>query len=154
MLRLSHFVILFLLALPGGVWLGHVVAPNSASGVGRQTGSANSLTNSTLASLVASVESSEAYRVAENGTSYSYASYAGFGHAYSNGTSTSPEVILYFNHYSPAAHPPNCRPIILSQLQVVASWSGKVITVTSISNPVVLNMAHPAPNSVTVPYCH
>jgi|GEM_PF-2343369 hypothetical protein len=89
------------------------------------------------------VQQDPRFIAAENGSTYTYIDYAGIGMSYHNGTSTSGELILYFDHYSATCS--GCRPTIQSQLQVYATASGIILTIQPITNQGELNNMYGGP---------
>lgn len=105
------------------------------------------LQNTTLASpseiqvLVGTVAHNSIFMAAENGTSYQFVSYAELGTVYRNGTTVSGELVLYFDHCAPGSQ---CGTIyghpIISQLQIYTTMAGRILSIHSITNLVLLNM--------------
>jgi hypothetical protein len=91
-----------------------------------------------VSKLVQLVQQNPTFITAENGTTYTYLDYAGVGISYYNGTSSSGELLLYFDHYS--ATGTDCRSVIQSQLQVYITASGIILSVVPLNNQTELNL--------------
>lgn len=131
--------VLILFTISGTI-LAHFLAPSASAEV-NQHSVPNIVTTHRAADLtpvVLAVENSSRFIAATNGEDYTYVSYAWFGEVSSGSVSNNlTEVILYFDHYSPGTMPNTVT--IGSQLQVFASPSGQIFSITNISNDAMLN---------------
>lgn len=107
------------------------------------TGASPDKTPTGVSRVIQLVQQNPAFVAAENSSNYTYVDYAGFGTAYNNGTNGSPELLLYFDHYSATGS--DCRPTVESQLQVYATSSGTILTIQPITNQVELNNFYGGP---------
>ena len=106
----------------------------------------HTLQNTTLPSpsqaqaLADLVEHNQAFIAAENGSSYQFISYAGFGISYRNGTQVGSMLVLYFDHCAPSSQCGMINgPVVISQLQVYTTMTGQTLSIYPITNSVELN---------------